>query len=85
MPKRKCKPTSIRLGEELESDLKERCEELGCSKNDFIKNSVDFMINNESDFDFGLDEEPEHDLHNSKSIISRLDNSDKLEKEIYID
>ena len=84
MAKRKCKPTSIRLGEELESDLKERCEELGCSQNDFIKNSVDYTLNNYSEFDFGNDEEPEHDLHDSKTIISRLDYSNSPKKTVEI-
>jgi len=77
MAKRKCNPTSVRLSEELEEQLYERCNKLGCSKNDFIKNSVDFMLNNNSDFEFDLDDEEETNNPN-------LDNS-KLEKEVYID
>jgi len=57
MAKRKCNPTSIRLDKELESNLNERCNKLGCSKNDFIKNSVEFMLTGYSEFDFGDEED----------------------------
>jgi len=55
--KKKIKPTSIRLDKDLLEELDQRCSAVGCSRNDFIKNSVDFIINNSSDFDFGGDEE----------------------------
>ena len=62
--KKKTKPTSVRFDSDLLEELDQRCSEVGCSRNDFIKNSVDFIINNSSDFDFGGDddeseEEPE--------------------------
>ncbi len=57
MVKKRITPTSVRLDNELLDDIDQRCEKLGCSRNDFIKNSVDFIINNQSDFDFGDDEE----------------------------
>jgi len=55
--KKKVKPTSVRLDNELLNELDKRCQKVGCSRNDFIKNSVDFIINMSSDFDFGDDEE----------------------------
>ena len=62
--KKKTKPTSVRFDSDLLDELDQRCSKIGCSRNDFIKNSVDFIINNSSDFDFGGDddeseEEPE--------------------------
>lgn len=55
--KKKTKPTSIRFDSDLLEELDQRCEKVGCSRNDFIKNSVEFIINDSSDFDFGGDEE----------------------------
>jgi len=57
--KKKVKPTSVRLDNDLLEELDQRCGKLGCSRNDFIKNSVEFMITNQSDFDFGDEEESE--------------------------
>lgn len=54
--KKKVKPTSVRLDNELLEELDQRCDKLGCSRNDFIKNSVDFIINQSSEFDFGDDD-----------------------------
>jgi len=73
MAKRKCNPTSIRLSEELESDLLERCNRLGCSKNDFVKNAVKLALYDEADFDFDLDEPKQEE----KTVNQRLDNSQK--------
>ncbi len=55
--KKKTKPTSVRFDSDLLDELDQRCSKIGCSRNDFIKNSVDFIINNSSDFDFGGDDE----------------------------
>jgi|APSaa5957512535_1039671.scaffolds.fasta_scaffold09734_2 predicted DNA-binding protein len=55
--KKKVSPTSVRLDSELLEELDQRCGKLGCSRNDFIKNSVDCIINQSSEFDFGDDDE----------------------------
>jgi len=55
--KKKAKPTSVRLDNDLLEELDQRCEKVGCSRNDFIKNSVEFAITQQSDFDFGEEEE----------------------------
>jgi len=55
--KKKTKPTSVRFDNDLLKELDQRCSKLSCSRNDFIKNSVEFIINQSSDFDFGDDEE----------------------------
>lgn len=59
--KKKTKPTSVRLSNELLKELDQRCEKVGCSRNDFIKNSVEFVITQQSDFDFGDKEESEEE------------------------
>ena len=41
---RKVNPTSVRLEPELLDDLDERCNELGCSRNDFIRSSVEYSV-----------------------------------------
>lgn len=53
----KTKPTSVRFDKDLLEELDQRCSKVGCSRNDFIKNSVEFAITQTSDFDFGDDEE----------------------------
>lgn len=51
------KPTSVRLDVELLEELDQRCKKVGCSRNDFIKNSVELTIRDQSNFNFGSDEE----------------------------
>ena len=55
--KKKTKPTSVRFDNELLKELDQRCSKVGCTRNDFIKNSVEFAITQQSDFDFGDEEE----------------------------
>ena len=42
--KKKTKPTSVRFDNELLEELDQRCSKVGCTRNDFIKNSVEFAI-----------------------------------------
>ncbi len=44
MRKIKIKPTSIRFDQETLSEIDQRCEDLRCSRNDYIKNAVDNML-----------------------------------------
>ena len=57
--KKKTKPTSVRLDPDLQDDLDERCDELGCSKNKFIEESIKLGLGGSSEFDFGDEEEEE--------------------------
>ena len=68
--KKKTKPTSIRFDDELLEELDQRCEKVGCSRNDFIKNSVEFAITLQSDFDFG--EEEEESEEGSRIIVENV-------------
>lgn len=67
--KKKVKPTSVRLDNKLLEELDQRCNKVGCSRSDFIKNSIDFIINQSSDFDFGDDEEELEELQAKGGII----------------
>lgn len=42
---------------ELHEELRERCNQIGESMNDFIKASIEFSLYGYMDFDFGNDEE----------------------------
>ena len=77
--KKKVKPTSVRLDYELLEELDHRCEKVGCSRNDFIKNSVEFIINQSSDFDFGDDDDEEKEevelerkIDETKPIVTEI-------------
>lgn len=67
------KPTSVRLDAELLEELDQRCKKIGCSRNDFIKNSVELVIKNHTNFDFG-DEELD-----KKNITNEWTNSDRVQ------
>jgi len=69
--KKKTKPTSVRFDNELLKELDQRCEKVGCSRNDFIKNSVEFTIYNSSKFDFGNEEE-EIEESEPKPIVTEI-------------
>jgi len=52
------KTVSARIPNQLHEELRERCNLIGESINDFIKSSIEFALYNSTDFDFGeeLDE-----------------------------
>ena len=46
---------SARIPKDLHEELRERCNLIGESINDFIKASIEFTLHETSDFDFGED------------------------------
>jgi len=46
---------SARIPTELHEELRERCNLIGESINDFVKASIEFMLHDSSSFDFGGD------------------------------
>ena len=74
--KKKTKPTSVRFDNELLEELDQRCSKVGCSRNDFIKNSVEFAIYQSSDFDFGDEEETDDSEEEPKPIVTEIKNID---------
>ena len=53
------KTVSARIPNELHQDLRERCNQLGCTINEFVEHCIEFLMYNSSDFDFG--DEPENE------------------------
>ena len=35
------------------AEVDERCEKLGCTRNDYIKNAIEFVLTGHAEFDFG--------------------------------
>ncbi len=52
------KTVSARIPNQLHEELRERCNLIGESINDFVKSSIEFALYGSTDFDFGeeLDE-----------------------------
>ena len=50
------KTVSARITNETHEELRERCNKVGCSINDYISESINFMLHGSSEFDF-VDEE----------------------------
>ena len=48
---------SARIPKELHEELRERCNKVGCSINDYLKASIEFALSGSSEFDFGYDED----------------------------
>ena len=53
---------STRISKELHEELRERCNKVGCSINDFLEASIGFFLNDHSDFDFGDDEDQKSEI-----------------------
>ncbi len=43
----------------MHDELRERCNKVGCSINDFLEASLEFALHDYSEFDFGNEEELE--------------------------
>ena len=52
---------SARIPKEVHEKLRGRCNNIGCSINDFVEASINFALNSESDFDFGDEDDSESD------------------------
>jgi len=50
---------SARIPNELHEEIRERCNKVGCSINDFLEASLEYALNDYSEFDFGDEEEEE--------------------------
>ncbi len=54
---------SARIPTELHEDLRERCNQVGESINDFIEAAIEFALYGSVDFDFGDEEESDSKTH----------------------
>ena len=60
------KTVSSRLPNKRHDELRERCNNLGCTMNEFIENCIYFMLDGSSEFEFNLDDELEDDESENK-------------------
>ena len=52
---------SARIPTDLHEELRERCNQIGESINDFVKASIEFALHETTDFDFGGVEQEEEE------------------------
>ncbi len=63
---------SARISNELHDELRERCNKVGCSINDFLEASLEFALNDYSEFDFGHeDDEPIAEVKEARIVAIR--------------
>ena len=67
---------SARIPTDLHEELRERCNQIGESINDFVKASIEFALHETTDFDFG-DEEQEEEPDPEIKVTSIDDVPDK--------
>ncbi len=48
---------SARITNEMHDELRARCNKVGCSINDFLEASLEFALNDYSEFDFGNEDD----------------------------
>jgi len=63
---------SARISNEMHDELRERCNKVGCSINDFLEASLEFALNDYSEFDFGNeDDEPIAEVKEARIVAIR--------------
>ncbi|WP_179369333.1 hypothetical protein [Candidatus Nitrosotenuis sp. DW1] len=50
---------SARIPKQTHEELLQRCNKAGCTVNEWLNASIDYLITGSSEFDFGVDEEDE--------------------------
>jgi len=63
---------SSRIPKELHEELRERCNQIGESMNDFIKAAIEFALWESTDFDFG-NEEDEPKANSSTKPVAKAE------------
>ena len=63
------KTVTARIPVDLHDELLERCNHCGCNINDFVKESIAFMIYGSSDFNFGDEEDDESDEIKEPKVV----------------
>ena len=51
---------SARIKPEMHEKLREKCNNVGCSINDYIEACIELVLNGNTDFDFGDEEDDGH-------------------------
>jgi len=84
------KTVSSRLQDSKHEVLREKCNQLGCSMNDFIKDAIEMKLNGSNSFD-GCTEDCDEEIHETyRKIIDNIheaefsfDSSEKTGKPIF--
>ena len=53
------KTVSARIPNKRHDELRERCNQLGCTINEFLDHAIEFALGGTTEFEFELDEEAE--------------------------
>lgn len=81
----KCKQmsrtVSARIPKETHKELRERCNKIGCSINDFLEASIEFAMTGHSDFDFG----DENEKSNKYSEVKQVESNEPEKFQPYYD
>jgi len=63
---------SARIPNQLHEEIRERCNKVGCSINDYLQASLEFALNDYSEFDFGNeDDEPIAEVKEARIVEIR--------------
>jgi hypothetical protein len=57
---------SARISKEMHDELRERCNKVGCSINDWLVAAIDYLFTGSSNFDFGDDRDPDDESNQTK-------------------
>ena len=52
---------SARIPNEMHEELRERCNKVGCTMNEWLEHAIEFCMTDHTEFDFGDDEEEEEE------------------------
>jgi len=63
------KTVSARISNKTHEELRERCNRLGCTINEFIEHAIEFAMGDTTEFEFDVEEpEIEHKTDESKPV-----------------
>ena len=66
MSKQLSKTVSARIPNKVHEELRERCNRLGCTINEFIEHAIEFAMGDTTEFEFDV-EEPEIEAKTDES------------------
>lgn len=61
---------SARISKEMHEDLRDKCNDLGCSINDYIVGCIELMLKGNTEFDFG---DEDYEKEKPKAVIHLSD------------
>ena len=62
------KTVSARIPNKVHEELRERCNRLGCTINEFIEHAIEFAMNGTAEFEFDVEAEIEPKTDESKPV-----------------